>query len=213
MRLFAALTPPDHVARELDEFLGPRRDADPEVRWTDPQQWHVTLAFMGAAPERTLDTVIEAIAAAAATHPVPRLRLHRAGAFPDVARARVLWTGVEGDLDELARRVRAACSHAGAAPQGGRFHAHLTVGRLRSPVDATRWVRVLETYSGPAWDAPEISVVASHAAEVRRGRGHRRRYEVLAVAPLGGGSSAGPDGADWPADSRDVPPAGLEPAT
>ena len=59
---------------------------------------------------------------------------------------------------------------------------HLTLGRFPWAVDATRWLRVLDTYAGPAWVAADVTVVASH---LPRERGHRPRHEVLARLPLG----------------------------
>jgi 2'-5' RNA ligase len=90
--------------------------------------------------------------------------------------------GVEA-LGRLARGVRSACSVAGAAPEGGPFVPHLTLGRFSRAEDATRWVRVLSTYAGPPWVASDLAVVASH---LPRERGHRARHEVLARLPLGG---------------------------
>lgn len=183
MRLFAALTPSAAAVEHLTAFLEPRQDAGPDLRWTDPEQWHVTLAFMAAVPERAVEDVERAVAEVAATHPPVELRLAGSGAFPYVAEARVLWTGVSGELDPLARRVRDACSHAGGAPQGGRFHAHLTLARFRRPTEATRWVRVLDGYAGPPWTTREISLISSHLGEGRRGR---PRHEVVGTAPLTG---------------------------
>ena len=185
MRLFVALEPPVHVVEHLDEFLDARRDVGDGPRWSPPAQWHVTLAFMGAAPERVVEDLVGRVGEVAGrTGPVP-LTLAGGGCFPDVSRARVLFAGVAGGeaLEPLARAVRSACAVVGAAPEGGPFRAHVTLGRFGRPVDATRWVRVLETYAGPAWTADTVSVVASH---LPRERGHRPRYEVLAHLPLAG---------------------------
>jgi 2'-5' RNA ligase len=187
MRMFAALPPPPEVVADLADFLEPRRSAGEDLRWTDPGQWHITLAFMASVPDRAVDDVAEAVAEAALDHPTVRLRLAGAGTFPHPAAARVLWTGVDADLAALARRVRGACSRAGGAPEGGRFVAHVTVARFRRPVEATRWVRVLEGYAGPAWTAGEVTLLASHLGE---GRGRRPRYEVLSTAALNGASLA-----------------------
>ncbi len=83
----------------------------------------------------------------------------------------------------MAAAVRAACAVVGAAPDGGPFLPHLTLGRFGQPLDATRWLRVLDTYRGPAWVADEVVVLESH---LPRERGHRPRHEVLARLPLGG---------------------------
>ncbi len=79
--------------------------------------------------------------------------------------------------------MRAACSVVGAAPEGGPFLPHVTLARLPRPVDASRWVRVLDGYRGPSWTVEDVAVVASH---LPRERGHRPRHEVLARLPLGG---------------------------
>ena len=189
MRLFAALVPPPDAVEDLADFLEPRREAGSDLRWADPHQWHITLAFMPHVSERAVDDLLDAVTqAAAGSHPA-ELEIRGGGAFPNPAEARVLWCGVGGrdaaDLPTLARRVRLGASHAGAAPQGGPFNAHVTVARWRRPVEATRWLRVMESYAGPPWTAREVTVIASHLGEAR---GHRPRYEVLGTAALADGA-------------------------
>jgi len=189
MRLFVSVEPPEDAVEHLDEFLSVRRSSGPELRWSSSAQWHVTLAFMGSAPERVVDDVVDAVSGVAARTAPLALVVAAGGCFPDVARAKVLWAGVDGDeaeldgLARLARGVRSGCSVAGAAPEGGAFVPHLTLGRFPHAVDASRWLRVLDTYRGPAWVASEVAVVASH---LPRERGHRPRHEVLARVPLVG---------------------------
>jgi 2'-5' RNA ligase len=190
--MFAALVPPDHVAEDLAEFLAPRHEAAPGFRWTTPEQWHVTLAFMGSVPERSLDDLVERLGRAAARRTPLDLAVSGGGAFPDPARAKVLYAGIDSggrdpDLRHLALGTRAAASKAGADAEGGRFHPHLTLARLGRPVEATRWIRVLEAYRGPAWTATEVTLVESHLGEGPR---RRPRYEVVGTFPLGGGNLA-----------------------
>jgi len=187
MRLFVAIVPPDDVLEDLADFLGPRRDAGTDLRWTDPHQWHLTLAFMGSAPPRVLDDLGERLGRVGRRHSPLRLAVAGAGCFPDVARARVLWSAVTdeaGGLPPLARSVRGVAAKAGAEPEGGPFRGHLTLARLPRPADATRWLRVLQGYAGPAWEACELTLVESHLGQ---GRGGRPRYDVLERFPLGRG--------------------------
>ena len=154
MRLFAAVVPPAEVLEDLDEFLAPRREAA-KFRWTVPEQWHVTLAFMPAVADRHLDDLVERLTRAGRRRTPFRLRVAGGGAFPNPARARVLWTGVETDqrsateLDRLASGARAAAAKAGAGAEGGRFTAHLTLARLGRPDEVSSWVRLLDGYAGP----------------------------------------------------------------
>lgn len=197
MRLFAAVVPPPEAIEDLAAFLEPRQEAGPDLRWTTPEQWHLTLAFMPDVPDRVLDEMVERLTRAARRRAPLPLRVAGSGAFPNPYAARVLWAGVEheGDgLPHLATGIRSVCAKAGAAPEGGPFHPHLTLARLRRPSEVTRWLRVFEGYAGPPWVAQDVALIESHLGEGPR---RRPRYEVLDHFPLG--------------DS--APPAGLEPAT
>ena len=185
MRLFVSLEPPPEAVEHLEDFLEVRRQAGTALRWSATEQWHLTLAFMGSAPERVVEDVVARVGEVAAHTPPPVLAVVGGGCFPDVTRARVLWAGVDAvtSLVPLAGSVRSACAVAGGSPEGRPFRPHLTLARLPRPTDATRWVRVLETYAGPSWTATELAVVASH---LPRDRGHRPRHEVLARLPVAG---------------------------
>jgi RNA 2',3'-cyclic 3'-phosphodiesterase len=189
MRMFAAVFPPESALEDLGGFVGPRQEAGPELRWTVREQWHLTLAFMPDVAERHLDDLCARLARAAARRTPFEARLAGGGAFPNPARAKVLYVGVETGgnqrehLPRLATGVRAAAAKAGADPQGGRFRAHLTLARMGRPVEATRWLRVLDAYRGPLWRAEEVALVASYLGEGPR---NRPRYEVLETFRLGG---------------------------
>jgi 2'-5' RNA ligase len=185
MRMFVALAPSSPALQDLAEFVEPRRDADPALRWSTAEQWHVTLAFLPDVPERTLDDLQERLARAAARRRSFGLSVAGGGAFPDVARARVLYAGLDVDdeteLGRLATGARAAANRAGAGADGGRFRAHLTLARSRQPHDLTRWVRVLESYRGPLWWAEEIRLVWSRLGQ---GPGGRPLHELVETFPL-----------------------------
>lgn len=188
--MFVALLPPEGALEDLADFLRPRQEAEPGFRWTVPDQWHVTLAFMPAVPERALEDLVERLGRAAGRRTPFALSVVGGGAFPNPARARVLYaaleTAAEQELRRLATGARAAAAKAGAGEEGGRFHPHLTLARLGRPVEVTRWVRVLDTYRGPEWTATELTLVRSHLGEGPR---RRPRYEVVESFPLGRRSS------------------------
>jgi len=185
MRMFVALPLPDAVKDDLSTFLEPRQEAGSELRWTVPEQWHLTLAFLPEVADRHTDELLERLARVASRRKPMELRLAGAGAFPNPARAKVLWSGVEHDGEELMRLsggVRAAGAKAGTEVGGGRFHAHLTLARLSRAADVTRWLGVLDPYAGPSWQASELTLVASYLGQ---GRGGRSRHEVQEVFALG----------------------------
>lgn len=186
MRMFVALFPPAAALDHLEEFLAVRREAGPALRWTVPEQWHLTLAFLPAVADRHLDDLSERLAQAAARRTAFSVALAGGGAFPDPARAKVLFARVESDeaeLERLATGVRAAAGKAGAGPDGGPFRPHVTLARSGRPLEATRWLRVLDAYRGEPWKAQEVALVASHLGEGPR---RRPRHELVATFGLGG---------------------------
>jgi 2'-5' RNA ligase len=189
MRMFVALFPPVSALDDLAEFVGPRQEAEPGFRWTVPEQWHVTLAFLADVADRHLDDLVVRLGRAAARRTPFEATLAGGGAFPDPTRAKVLFAGVETasesggeELRRLATGARSAAAKAGCEVDGGRFHPHVTLARTRRPVQATRWLRVLDAYRGPTWTAGGVTLVASHLGEGPR---RRPRYEPLESFPLG----------------------------
>lgn len=189
MRMFAAVLLPEDVVEDLDRFLEPRRESA-AFRWTGRASWHVTLAFMAAVPERSLDDLVDRLTRAGRRRRAVPLRLEGGGAFPDPARAKVLYAGVAGEpeaLEELRRLsvgARAAANRAGAPAGGGPFRAHVTLARLSRPVEATRWLRVLSAYRSREFALAEFALVESYLGQ---GPGGRPRYEVIRRFPVGRG--------------------------
>lgn len=176
--MFVAVVPPPEVKEELSEFLAPRQG----LPWIDPEQWHLTLAFLPAVQEQRVDELIEALERTAARHEPFELSLAGAGAFPDPLAAKVLWMAPAADLRALAKSVRGTCNGAGATPDGQQFVGHLTVARLHRGMDARKWLQVLDTFRSQPWWVEEVELIASYLHE---GPSGRPRYEVVASVPLG----------------------------
>jgi RNA 2',3'-cyclic 3'-phosphodiesterase len=182
VRLFVAVGLPDGAASELDEVVAPLRPAWPELRWTGRDAWHLTLAFLGEVDESVIDRLAVRLERAARRHPSLALSLSGAGAFPVASRARVLWTGIDGDrrgLGQLAASVAAGSRRAGAPPaDGGRgYQPHLTLARCRAPANVHSLVGTLGSFAGTPWVATEIHLIHSRL-------GAHPRYEVIGTWPL-----------------------------
>lgn len=185
MRMFVAVVPPPGVTDDLDAFLAVRREAA-AFRWTPAEHLHLTLAFMADVDEHRIDGLEDRLELAAHKRQPMTAALAGGGAFPNVGRAKVLWAGVDindqVELDRLAAGCRAAATKAGAPVAGGHFRRHITVARMGRPVEASRWVHLLDAYRGPSWSVDEIALVASHLGEGPR---RRPRHETVATFRLG----------------------------
>jgi len=182
--MFVAAVPSEAAIADLARFVEPRLDDGGPLRWTSQDQWHLTLTFLPAVPDDSLDELCDQLAATALRRQALALSLSGAGAFPNPARAKALWLGVHGDTDALAHLAtgtRNAAVRSGTEVDGSRFRPHLTLARLGRPIDVTRWLRIFDSYAGPSWAVDDIALVESHLGEGPRGR---PRYRTHATFPL-----------------------------
>lgn len=180
MRLFVALDLSAEAEDRLRRAVGPLRGRYDGLRWTPPEGWHVTLAFLGEVVDDGLAAVTGAVGdavAAAATEPI-RLRLDAPGHF----NRRILWFGVADDppgaVATLGVAVQRAAAAIGVPVDEKPVHPHVTLararGRERVPADVLADVPQVEV----AWDVAEAFLYRSHL-----GRG-AARYERLRSLPL-----------------------------
>jgi 2'-5' RNA ligase len=115
----------------LEQIQQPMRALGADVRWTTIPSIHLTLKFLGEIdPSRVPDF---AAALRAAATPAFDLRIRGLGAFPDLRSPRVVWCGIEGEIEKLASlqaRVEEACAGLGFKREARSFHPHLTLGRV-----------------------------------------------------------------------------------
>ena len=203
MRLFVAIALPGSAACELDQLVAPLRPGWAGLRWTGRDAWHLTLAFLGEVDETLVPALSARLQRAAGRHLPLTLSLAGAGAFPNPARARVLWTGVHGDepgLAALAGSVASGARKAGVtlAPETRRYQPHLTLARCRAPLDVRPLIERLTGFAGTSWVAGEIYLIHSRLGTQP---GAQPRYETLGDWPLrssrpprraGSGGRAGP---------------------
>jgi 2'-5' RNA ligase len=102
------------------------------VRWVRLDGLHVTLRFLGPAPDERLPELAGIVDASAASSAPFDVRISGAGAFPSPRRPRTLWLRIADGADafaDLARRVDAALAAVGWALEDRPFRPHLTLAR------------------------------------------------------------------------------------
>ena len=141
MRLFVALEIPPQVRgnlaaliEELRALEAPNSPYAKKMRWVRPENLHVTLKFIGAAPPEKLDAIRNALCDAASPH-IVEVRFRGLGFFPNEKRARVFWAGAEGtpNLASLAGDVDVHLEKVGFPRESRSYSPHLTLARLEPP--------------------------------------------------------------------------------
>lgn len=185
VRLFVALTPLPEVVEELWTATEVLRVEQPGLRWTRPEQWHLTLAFLDEVGDRAQSDLVERLGRVVVRHPPLVLWLCDGGRFGN----RVLWTRVRGETDRLRRlaaSVQAAARRSGLPVENRPYRPHLTLARARDDsIDLRSAVIRLNGFAGRPWIASELHLVHSRLGA---GRGGAAQHEPLVSWPLGPGS-------------------------
>ena len=181
-RLFVGLEVPPEVRAAVEAAFAPWRAMLGRARWVPPENLHVTVRFLGSVRTEQVEEVEAAAGAAAATIEPFRSRLDGVGAFPEPARARVLWAGLDdrpGRMAGLALALDAAFAPA-FRPEVRAFRPHVTVGRCDPPA------QLPATFEETRIDPVPFEVVRAVLFESVPSRGGPPRYEALAEHPLAG---------------------------
>jgi 2'-5' RNA ligase len=112
------------------------------VRWTAPQNIHLTLHFLGDVAVEdvaTINQVLETVALAASPF---SLVLEGLGCFPNFQRPRIVWVGVGGafkTLQLIQGRLGSALQEAiGFSPEARPYSPHLTIGRVKKGIQSAQ---------------------------------------------------------------------------
>ncbi len=155
-RLFIAIDLPD-ATRQLVAALDPRIRG---VRWTEPAQMHLTLAFLGDVSEEAeleLREKLKAIEFGAFF-----LSVAGVGTFGTKGAPKIIWIGLgktHPHLFQVHKRVHEAALAVGMEPELRPWHPHITVARCRD-VSAQTIRNFLKTHGD--FDAGETRVDAFH---------------------------------------------------
>ena len=138
IRLFVAIELPEHVRDRLAAISYNLAGA----RWLDGDAMHLTLRFIGEVDHDLAADIDDALLRVVA--PAFQLSLAGVGHFGSRGRARVLWVGIAAPppLAQLQAKIEAALGHTGLAPEGRKFHPHVTLARLQG-VPADRLAPIL----------------------------------------------------------------------
>lgn len=127
MRLFVALDLPWLLRDRLSALAAV---GIPGARWLPPENYHLTLRFIGETPGDRADDIDTALSGLRARG--FSLTLAGVGTFAKAGRGTALWVGVERNpqLDHLQNKIETALQRCGLPPERRRFQPHVTLARL-----------------------------------------------------------------------------------
>ena len=186
MRIFIAAEVPLAVRAALEQQINRLRRSRSHVSWVTPENLHITLAFLGDVGVESvaeLARIMDAITAEAVPFDMECAGL---GTFGSLRSPRIIWAGIEeGSValralqGRLAERIRAAGFHLEDRP----FHAHITLGRVRSSRGARDLTSVLGSDKNARFGrfrVERLVLMRSHLGP------NGAMYSVLHASPLKG---------------------------
>ncbi|HZT23656.1 MAG TPA: RNA 2',3'-cyclic phosphodiesterase [Verrucomicrobiae bacterium] len=191
LRLFVAIPIPEAVRNEIAPVQDELKRLAPAhtVRWVKPEQFHLTLKFLGDVSVEEVKALQQAVGSVCAARPALALRAYGLGFFPNARLPRVIWAGIgddAGKLAELHAQVDAATRMFGVTSETASFSGHATLGRFkkfprREMENFLRRVEALRERDFGSWTAGAVELVRSELAP------DGARHTVLASFALGAG--------------------------
>lgn len=186
-RLFIAITPPQDKNIEIAKLINSIKRQNHEVRWENPLNAHITLAFLGSTPRDLIPKISEALAKTAAKFLKIEIGIGGLGYFYNKREDSIVFLDVI-DKEKILREVYKDLSRNLSEEDfliSSRFAPHITIGRLKKQRHPHERKRMLAEIC-----EREITEIGNFTAEnidlyeSVKGEDKESRYRVLRSFPL-----------------------------
>jgi len=164
IRTFIAIELPDSLKLKLSELeTRLKSDGQSPAKWGKPDSIHLTLKFLGNTAVGKISEIARAMAAAAEAVPPFHLEIKGLGTFPNPKRVQVVWVGVSGELDKLARLqqgIESRLEPLGFTPEARPFVPHLTLARVNRLASGGERQQLGQLIAATEFEAGTIKVTA-----------------------------------------------------
>ena len=139
-RVFCAIAIPDAVRQQIRDHVNSLVRSFPDVKasWTNADNIHLTIKFLGNIAIGRVHSITDSAAAATNELKAFDVEIGSCGVFPGRSRPKVLWIGISdpsGGLSQLQKRLEIECEKRGFPKEDRPFRPHLTIARLRGGND------------------------------------------------------------------------------
>ena len=183
-RLFIAVPLPPDVKRSIKNLYIPQLRNSSFRSLVHPDDYHITLFFLGATSEHASISIGQALRETAKTSPPFELSVDGTGTFGKPGSPSILWAGVNGEVDRLRSLQKAVAeqvSRIGFTPEERAYSPHISLAR--------KWTSN-EPYGGhiKGQDKPmhfEVTRIVLYQTHLNR----KPSYEEVESYPLSSASS------------------------
>lgn len=180
---FFAVKLPGETKAKLKEYCEDLKGTLPFSRWVHHEDFHITLAFLGSAPEDKLQTAKKLAGESISNEMAFPVYIDRLGVFGNESSPRIFWCGTQSQerLQIIREKVFSACKNAGFQLETRPFKSHITIARKWAGNDPFQksLLSGLSPFSRYplAFTAAEIVLYRTHLDKTPK-------YESVAIFPL-----------------------------
>ncbi|TCS95956.1 RNA 2',3'-cyclic phosphodiesterase [Hazenella coriacea] len=171
-RCFVAIPIPLSIQELLKDWMDHHRSVYSFHKWVHPQDLHITLQFLGACTIQQIEQVKLALDQVVREESSFIMGLDHLGTFGSPKQPRILWMGVEGNLDRLhqiQQKVMTTLAPLGFPAEDRPYRPHITLAKKYqgksfslSP-NAVPWTKPAATCS---WKVDHLVLFKSHLGQL-----------------------------------------------
>ena len=184
LRLFIAIETPNELVPRIGAIRDRLKESNADVKWEPDGKLHATLKFLGNTDEKLLPEIVSYLEGVGQRFSQLNVKYSGVGCFPNRRSPRVVWVGMEdlaNALGPLHRDIDAALLDLGFEKEERAFHAHVTLGRVKSDRGISSLIRMMEsiTFESQPVLIREVALIKSDLKPIGS------VYTTLKTFPLG----------------------------
>jgi RNA 2',3'-cyclic 3'-phosphodiesterase len=119
------------------------------VKWVEPQQLHITLAFLGETSSVHVKAIVDGLQLISGKYKSFSLNFNRLGVFKNGSHPKVIWLGLNenSELLRLAMEIRQFLDNLGFDVADNDFVPHLTLGRVKNSTPQNNLQNLIQKYN------------------------------------------------------------------
>uniref|UniRef100_A0A7C2K206 RNA 2',3'-cyclic phosphodiesterase n=1 Tax=candidate division WOR-3 bacterium TaxID=2052148 RepID=A0A7C2K206_UNCW3 len=161
MRVFTAFELPESIKDEIYKIINEKSALLRNVKWVEKENLHITCKFLGEISEKQLQELLSKLEKKFKKGEKIRISITNFGCFPNFRNPRVMWLGVQGEVDKL-KKVWGSLEEVSKILKIGErekeYIPHVTIGRLKSSIILDKdWVK----YTSKEFEITHLTVFQS----------------------------------------------------
>ena len=140
IRTFFSIPVPLEVQSKKNMLYSTLEESPAKINWVKNVQLHLTIKFLSHTPESIIEKIINEVGSVTSTLRPFEIIIESTGCFPIKERPRVLWMGVNGNLDplyDLFTKIDSALDLLGFPKEQQGYTPHITLARIKYPQKCT----------------------------------------------------------------------------